>query len=138
MKRTLILYVAAALIFFPVDMIWLGFIARDFYRSQLGDLLAAQPNWGVAIAFYLLYLVGLVTFVMIPAANANSAWHALVFGALFGLVAYATYDLTNLATTRGYPATLAYADMAWGAVLSGVSAAVGLMLARLVTDIGPA
>src|SRR3954454_14323366 len=120
MKRTIVLYVAAALVFFPLDMIWLGLVARDFYRSQLGDLLLPQPNWGIAILFYLLYLVGLVVFVMIPAADKGSVVDALLYGALFGLVAYATYDLTNYATLKGYPPVLAFASMAWGAVRCGV------------------
>ena len=135
MKRFLVLYVAAAILFFPIDMIWLGLVARDFYKAQLGDLLLPQPNWGVAIAFYCLYLVGLVTFVMLPAARSGAWLPALGYGALFGLVAYATYDLTNLSTMKGYPATLAFVDMGWGAVLSAVTAFAGLALASLVTDL---
>jgi uncharacterized membrane protein len=136
MTRFLALYIAAAVLFFPLDMAWLGLIARGFYRSQLGDLLADQPQWGVALLFYALYLVGLVTFVMLPAASGGTIASAAAMGALFGLVAYATYDLTNLAVIRGFPAPLAWADMAWGAALSAVSAAGGLALARLVTDLG--
>lgn len=136
MKRTFILYVAAALIFFPLDMLWLGLVARDFYKSQLGELLLVPPHWGVAIVFYLIYLAGLVTFVMVPAANGGTLQGTLVFGALFGMVAYATYDLTNLATLKGYPLPLALVDMTWGAALSAISATAGLALARLVTDLG--
>jgi uncharacterized membrane protein len=136
MMRSLTLYLAAALLFFPLDMLWLGVIAREFYKAQLGDLLAPQPNWLVAIAFYLLYLAGLVFFVMAPAAaRGDSLWQTALHGALFGLIAYATYDLTNLATLRSYPSTLALVDMAWGAVLTAAAAAGGLALARLVTDL---
>ena len=135
MKRFLVLYVAAAVLFFPIDMAWLGLVAREFYKSQLGDLLLPQPNWPVATLFYLLYLVGLVVFVMIPAAEADSISSAALYGALFGLVAYATYDLTNLSTMRGFPSALAFLDMAWGAVLSAIAAAGGLVLARLATDL---
>jgi uncharacterized membrane protein len=135
MTRFLILYVAAALLFFPLDMLWLGVVARDFYRGQLGALLADQPQWGVAILFYALYLVGLVTFVMLPAASGGSYLYAALMGGLLGLVAYGTYDLTNLAVMRGFPAPLAAVDLAWGAVLSAATAAGGLALARLVTDL---
>jgi|SRR6478672_9547040 uncharacterized membrane protein len=135
MTRFLALYLAAALLFFPLDMLWLGVVARGFYRSQLGDLLADQPQWGVAILFYLLYLVGLVAFVMLPAAASGGIGSAALMGALFGLVAYGTYDLTNLAVMRGFPAPLAVLDMSWGAVLSATAAAGGLALARLATDL---
>jgi|SRR4051794_15121254 uncharacterized membrane protein len=135
MTRFLSLYVAGAIVFFPLDMLWLGVIARDVYRTQLGDLLLPQPHWGVAAGFYVLYLAGLVTFVMLPAAQNGSWLSAAAYGAAFGLVAYATYDLTNLATLRGFSMSLALTDMAWGAVLSAVTAAGGLALASLVTNL---
>ena len=136
MKRFLALYVAAALVFFPLDMVFLGRVARNFYKAQLGDLLLPQPNWGVAVAFYALYLVGIVVFVLQPAAEAGPSWPSVLGqGALFGLVAYGTYDLTNLATMRGFPPSIAIFDMIWGAVLTGVSAAIGLALAGFVTDL---
>src|SRR4051794_10690164 len=130
MTRMIALYVAAALVFFPLDMLWLGVVARDLYRSQLGHLLLPQPNWGVAALFYLLYLVGMVVFVMLPANG--SVPQALLSGALFGLVAYATYALTNYAPLKGYPPALAVLDMGWGAVLSATTAALGVWLARIV------
>ena len=84
-------------------MLWLGVVARGFYRRQLGGLLADQVNWAAAIVFYLLYIAGIVFFVTLPAARAGSLARALATGAFFGLVAYATYDLTNLATLKGWP-----------------------------------
>jgi uncharacterized membrane protein len=136
MTRFLVLYVAAAVLFFPLDMLWLGVLARDLYRSQLGPLLLDQPRWGFAILFYALYLVGLVVFAMLPAASSGGGLlSAALMGALLGLIAYATYDLTNLAVMRGFPTPLAFIDLAWGTVLSAVTAAGGLALARLVTDL---
>ena len=132
MKTAVTLYFAAALVFFPVDMAWLGWIARDFYRDHLGALLLDRPNWTAAALFYLIYLAGLVWFALLPAHEADSWRVALLNGALFGFFAYATYDLTNLATLKGFPLKVALVDMAWGAVLTGATATGGFFLARLV------
>jgi uncharacterized membrane protein len=122
-------YGIAVPIFLAIDLAWIVVIARGFYKRQLGSLLADDVNWAAAIAFYLLFIVGIVVFALDPAKN---AWQALGLGALFGLVSYATYDLTNLATTRGWPATLTAVDLAWGTTLSGsVSAATYLIYAAV-------
>ena len=105
-------------VFFVIDIVWLGLIARGFYRDQLGDLLREQTNWPAAIVFYLIFLVGLVVFVIQPAVDAGSWTEALWRGALFGFIAYATYDLTNLAVVRDWPLTMTVVDIAWGAVLA--------------------
>ena len=105
-------------VFFVIDILWLGFVARGFYRDQLGDLLRPTTNWAAAIVFYLIFLVGLVVFVIQPAVDAGSSAEALWRGALFGFVAYATYDLTNLAVVRDWPLTMTIVDIAWGAVLA--------------------
>jgi uncharacterized membrane protein len=110
------LYGIAIPVFFAIDMVWIVVVARGFYKRQLGPLLADDVNWAAAVAFYLLFIVGIVVFAIDPAEN---AWQALGLGALFGLIAYATYDLTNLATTRDWPATLTAVDLAWGTFLSG-------------------
>ena len=135
MKRVVFLYIAAAIIFFPLDMAWLTLVARDFYRSRLGDFLLDQPRWIAAIAFYLIYLAGIVAFAMLPAVAQGSARTALLQGALLGFVAYAAYDLTNLATARGFSTTVALVDIVWGTVLTAVTAAVGYLLAGLMTDL---
>ena len=111
-------------VFFVIDIIWIGFVARRFYDAQLGDLRAPQVNWAAAILFYLVFLVGLVVFVIEPAMAGESLSTALWRGAFFGLVTYATYDLTNLATLRDWPVTLVVVDMIWGVVLAG-SVSVG-------------
>jgi uncharacterized membrane protein len=117
---TVWLYLIAVPIFLAIDMIWLVVIASGFYKRQLGELLAARPNWVAAVIFYLLYVLGIVVFASQPADN---GWQALGLGALFGLIAYATYDLTNLATIRDWPVTLVVVDLVWGAALSAVVAA---------------
>jgi uncharacterized membrane protein len=126
------LFIIAAAIFVAIDAVWLSTVARSVYVAEIGPLLLAKPNLGVAAGFYLLYLVGLMAFVILPAARANAPLHALLYGALFGLVAYATYDLTNLATMKGFTARIAMIDMAWGAALSASVSAGTIVAARLL------
>lgn len=109
-------------LFLVIDLAWLGFLARGFYREHLGHLLRADVNWGAAAAFYLLYAAGIVVFVVQPALDRGSLWHAVLLGGFFGLVAYAAYDLTNLATLQGFPAIVAVVDLAWGFALSAAVA----------------
>jgi uncharacterized membrane protein len=105
-------------IFLAIDFVWLGFLARDFYRQHLGNLLRADVNWGVAMLFYAVFVAGLVVFVVAPALDARSASRALAYGAFFGFVAYATYDLTNQATIRDWPPLVTLVDLVWGTALS--------------------
>lgn len=105
-------------VFFVIDMIWLGFVAKDFYRGQIGALMKSDVNWTAAIIFYMIFIAGLVVFVIAPAVEKGSWTHALLFGALFGLVCYATYDLTNLALAKDWPLLVTLVDLAWGAILS--------------------
>ncbi len=117
------LYLISVPIFFIIDMIWLGVVAKSFYQSRLGHLLG-DVNWVAAIIFYLVFLVGLVFFAVYPAATTGVWQTALLYGALFGFFTYATYDLTNLATLKDWPLSVALVDMVWGTVL-GASVAVG-------------
>ncbi|MCX6820114.1 MAG: DUF2177 family protein [Candidatus Adlerbacteria bacterium] len=112
------LYAIALPVFFAIDMVWLGLVAKDFYRGQIGTLMKSDVNWTAGIIFYLIFIVGLVVFVITPAVERGSWTHALLFGALFGLVCYATYDLTNLATLKDWPLLVTIVDLAWGAVLA--------------------
>ena len=114
------LYVIALPVFFAVDMLWLGIVAKDFYRAQIGTLLKPDVNWTAAIVFYLIFLAGLMIFVIAPAIEKGTWTHALLFGALFGFVCYATYDLTNLAVTKDWPLLVSFVDMIWGATLAAV------------------
>lgn len=111
-------YLVSVVVFFVIDMLWLGFVAPSFYKSQIGHLMADTVRWPVAIVFYLVFLVGLAIFALIPALDGGGIRHALLFGALFGFFTYATYDLTNWATLREWPALVSVVDMAWGTVLS--------------------
>ncbi len=118
-------FAATAAVMVALDLLWLGVIARPLYQQGIGHLMAAQPDLLVAVLFYVVYALGLVFFAVAP-QTAETRW-AVVLGsaALFGFVAYATYDLTNLATLAGWPAWLAALDMAWGTVVSVLSAAAG-------------
>ena len=115
-------YVITLLIFFAIDLVWLGVVAKNFYRQHIGHLLAAEVNWGAAVLFYLMFIGGLVFFAVKPALEAGSATRALGYGALFGLLTYATYDLTNQATMRDWPVLVTVVDLAWGTVLSATVA----------------
>ncbi len=121
-------YLISVPVFFAIDMLWLGLVAQKFYQSQLGYLLG-PVNWPVAIAFYLIFLVGLLIFVIAPAIESRSMMHAIVFGALFGFFTYATYDLTNWATVRDWPMLVSLVDMVWGTVLSASVASVTYWIA---------
>lgn len=124
------LYLITLPIFFVFDMVWLGLVAKKLYAKQIGFLLKPDVNWTAAISFYLLFIVGLVLFVVSPALEKHSWMHALVFGALFGLITYATYDLTNLATTRDWPLLITFVDMAWGTVLSASVCTIAYFIAE--------
>jgi uncharacterized membrane protein len=112
------LYLATFGAFLAIDAIWLGVVARKFYARHLGFLLAPKPNWLAAFAFYLLFILGVVVFVVQPGLKADSLKFTLGRAALFGLVTYATYDLTNHATVKGWPPIVTMVDLAWGMVLT--------------------
>ena len=128
------LYLIALPIFFAIDIIWLGFIGKSFYTQQIGFLMKPNINWIAAIFFYLLFIVGLVIFVISPAIEKSSWVLALFSGALFGLITYATYDLTNLATLKDWPLLVTVVDLAWGAVLA---ASVSIVTYFIANSIGP-
>lgn len=111
------LYGVAVATFFAIDLIWLGIVARPFYQKHLGHLMRDNVNWAAAITFYLVFVSGIVVLVVWPAIQRQSLGHTLVLGALFGLVTYAAYDLTNLATLEGFPLKVALVDLVWGTVL---------------------
>jgi uncharacterized membrane protein len=117
---TLKLYFIALGAFLAIDLLWLGLVARYFYQQQLGYLLAPRTNWGAAIIFYLLFVAGVLVFAVLPGLQAGSLGKALLLGAFFGLVTYATYDLTNLATVKDWPLVVTLVDMTWGVVLSSL------------------
>lgn len=125
----LYLYLMTVPVFFLVDMVWLGLIANRFYQEQLGHLLG-PVNWTAAIVFYLLYIIGILIFAVLPALEIGSWQRALLLGALFGFLAYATYDFTNLATLKDWPLTVVIVDVIWGAVLTGTVALASYYLGK--------
>lgn len=124
-------YLVSVPVFFAIDMVWLGFVAKNFYQGRLGHLLSESVNWPVAISFYLIFLVGLLIFAIAPALTSGDGQRALIYGALFGFFTYATYDLTNWSTLREWPASVALVDMIWGTVLSASVAYITYLLAKM-------
>lgn len=122
-------YLATLAVFVVVDFIWLGFVARDFYRSSIGHLMGDGFNIPAAIVFYLIYPVGVVLFAVNPGIDAGNIAKATILGLAFGFFAYATYDLTNLATLRDWPIGITIADIAWGSILTAAAAAAGFAVA---------
>ena len=119
------LYLATLVAFFAVDMLWLGLIARTFYKKHLGYLMAPSVNWTAAIIFYLMFIVGVLVFVVLPGLEKQSLKITLIRAVLFGLITYATYDLTNLATVRDWPLTVTIVDLIWGMVLTTLVSIAG-------------
>jgi len=125
-------YLITLPVFLAIDLVWLSLIARKFYAQYLGYLMKTNVNFVAAGLFYLLFVVGLVVFSVLPALEKNSWTQALLLGALLGLVSYATYDLTNLATIKDWPLVVTIVDMVWGTVLG---ASVSLVSYYIVTKI---
>lgn len=128
--KVIYLYLLTIPVFFGIDMIWLGFIAKGFYRNNLGHLLRPDVNWPAALIFYLLYIVGILIFATLPALEKKSLYQAVVLGGLFGFFAYATYDLTNLATLKGWPLNVVIVDIVWGIVLTASVGAASFLIGR--------
>lgn len=127
MLKFLVAYVATAIVFFGLDFIWLSRMF-GFYQSQLGELLLDKPRLGYAGAFYAVYVIGVVVLVVLPASDGGNWVNALLGGALLGLVAYGTYDMTNMATLRGFQLPVAIVDMAWGTFVTAISATAGTLV----------
>jgi len=127
------LYAATVPLLFVIDLAWLGLVAKDFYRTRLGDLMRPDPRWGAAILFYLLYVAALLVFAVAPGLERASLPRAAALGAGLGFICYCTYDLTNLALAKGFPLSVAIVDIAWGTVLSATVAALAFKLAGVVT-----
>lgn len=124
------LYLIALPVFFAIDMIWLGLVAKNFYSQQIGYLMKTNVNWVAALLFYFLFIGGVVFFVLAPALEKNSFTHAILAGALFGLMTYATYDLTNLATIKEWPLLVTIVDLIWGTSLSTIVSVVSYLIAK--------
>ncbi len=128
MFEFLLQFAVAFIVFMVIDFIWLAFVASKLYNKELGNLKKKKINWPAAMVFYVLYIIGLVFFVLNPAIAEKGLGFAAYGGALFGLVAYATYDLTNLATLEGFPAKIAVIDLIWGTFVTCVTAVVAFLI----------
>lgn len=125
MKSFLAAWGATAFVFLVIDAIWLGLIATSFYRRALGDLMLDQPKLQIAVLFYVGYTFAIVLLAVSPAAKSGSLAQALLYGAVFGLAAYGTYDITNLSTLKNWPVMMSLVDMAWGTALTAIAASAG-------------
>ena len=123
-------YIATAIFFLGLDALWLSRVALGMYRRELGGLLLERPNLPVAAAFYLLYVGGIVVLAIAPALGDGGWPRVLLMGAVLGLVAYGTYDITNLSTLKGWSVKLAIIDIAWGTALTAVSATIGYLVVQ--------
>ena len=123
-------YAATLFGFLALDFVWLAVVARSFYRKHLGFLLSDQPNWWAAVAFYLLFVTGMVVLIVVPSLQTGSLRKVVWMGGLFGLVTYATYDLTNQATVKNWPWIVTIVDMCWGAVLAAAVSSIGYLIGR--------
>jgi uncharacterized membrane protein len=126
------LFFIALPVFFAIDMLWLVLVAKNFYKQQIGFLMKPDINWLAAIIFYLLFITGLIIFVITPAMVRQSWVHALLYGALFGLVTYATYDLTNLATLKDWPLLVTLVDLTWGSILAASVSVITYFIANKI------
>ncbi len=132
MVGVLKLYALTFVAFLIIDLIWLGLVARNFYQEQLGFLMKANVNWTAAIIFYLIFIVGILFFVVYPALEKGSWSFALLVGALFGFITYATYDLTNLATLKDWPLMVTIVDMVWGTVLGASVSVISFFIGQSI------
>lgn len=123
------IYALTLVIFFLVDIVWLGVISKKLYKEYLGHLMAPNVNWAAALIFYFLFIAGLVFFVIMPAIEKGDLLYAITVGAFFGLITYGTYDLTNLATLKDWPLTITVIDLLWGSFLNAATSGITYFVA---------
>ena len=124
------LYLLTVPVFFAIDIIWLGVVAKGFYQKNLKYILSPDVNWTAAIVFYLMYIAGILIFAVLPGVAKDSVRHAALWGALFGFFTYATYDLTNLALLKDWPLNIVVVDILWGVVLCTLVATLRFYIAK--------
>ena len=128
MQQQLLKFIITFIVFLSIDLVWLGFIARKIYVFHMGHLLRTPPNWPVAFLFYALFVVGIIIFAINPALDQKNISHAIKMGALFGFFTYMTYDLTNWAVLKDWPAGIVWIDILWGTILSLMVAGISTFL----------
>ena len=124
------LYLLTVPVFFVIDIIWLGLVAKGFYRRHLDFILSPHVNWPAAIIFYLIYIVGIIVFAVVPAIDRGSLVRALIWGGLYGFFTYMTYELTNLALLKNWPLNIVIVDILWGVVLCTAVATASFCIAK--------
>lgn len=132
MKPIFVSYLAALVALAILDALWLGLVSREFYKARLGQFLLDRPLWSVAVLFYLIHATGIAVFAVPPSLAAGTWIAAVLYGALFGFCVYAAYDVTNLATLRGWPLAVSLVDLAWGAAATAASTLVAFLVVRSV------
>jgi len=133
--KILLSYLFTTIVFFAIDMLWLGLVAKNIYQKHLGSLLSDKVNWPAAIIFYLIFIVGIFIFVINPSIEKHSVTRAIILGAVFGFISYATYDLTNYATLKGFPLNIVFIDLAWGAILTSLVSLAGYYIVKFIGKI---
>lgn len=132
MFKYLLLYISTFAVFLLIDIVWLSFISKDFYQKEIGDLLLKSPNLIPAVIFYLLFVFAIIVLIVLPGVESHSLIKMLLFAFLFGVVTYATYDLTNLATLKGWSLKITIIDILWGGSLSAITAYLGYLIANRI------
>ena len=122
----------SALIFLIIDVIWLSFSVKSFYRPNIGHLLLETPVMWAAILFYLIYVIGLAVVIIEPSLDYQNTQKFLIKAFMFGLVAYGTYNLTNMATIKGWSPNVVFVDMIWGGTLTAFSSYFGILIAKKI------
>jgi len=129
-KSLIFSYLLTFIVFLMIDILWLGVIAKNTYQKYLSDFLSNQVNWTAAFIFYFIYVLGISIFAIYPSVNKGSVYNAILMGALFGFFSYATYDLTNLATLKGWPLPIVFIDIIWGSFLSAAVSFSGFYIVK--------
>lgn len=132
LPKLIICYLLTTIVFFILDMLWLGLIAKDLYNKYLINFLNDKVNWTAAILFYLLFIIGIFYFCILPAIEKDSISKAIIGGAFFGIITYATYDLTNLATLKNWPLPIVFIDIIWGMVLTMIISVSGFFITKWI------
>lgn len=126
------LYLITFVVFFVIDFIWLKFVASGFYSTKIGHLMASEPKLLPALIFYLIFVVGVIVFAVLPGYESQNLWKTIMLGALFGMLSYSTYDLTNLATLKDWPTSITIIDIIWGTSVSTTTSIAGYYIATLL------
>ena len=130
MKTLVVSYLVALVVMAILDALWLGVVSREFYKARLGQMLLDKPIWSAAILFYLVHAAGIAVFAVPLSLNAGTWPSALLYGGLFGFCVYAAYDLTNLATLRGWPMSVTVVDLAWGTVVTAAATVAAFLVVK--------